>query len=244
MTDETHKEKVSRVVIFTSDAANAAVKQLKIRRWVFDVLVILFCVFVGGVIGFFIYEGKLWSRVQEVTAQKDVAMDDLRQENALLEEKNTLLKEEIAALTEKVEVLSDTVSQKVKEADGLQEQLDQLYLPTGFPLTGSATFEQKMDGDPICIFTGTENITVVATASGTVVSIEADETYGHKITVDHGNGYTTIYRNQGDTRVRVGDTVSRGTTLYMIVKDNVTLGYQMTKDGAYINPMDILEISG
>ena len=41
-----------------------------------------------------------------------------------------------------------------------------------------------------------------------------------------------------------GDTVVQGTTLFVIGEDNADLGYQMQKDGSYINPMDMLEISG
>ena len=62
--------------------------------------------------------------------------------------------------------------------------------------------------------------------------------------MDHGNGYVTIYRNQGDAMVKQGDSVVQGTTLFMIGEDNTKLGYQMLKDGTYINPMDMLAISG
>lgn len=34
------------------------------------------------------------------------------------------------------------------------------------------------------------------------------------------------------------------TTLFVIGEDNADLGYQMQKDGSYINPMDMLAISG
>lgn len=75
-------------------------------------------------------------------------------------------------------------------------------------------------------------------------SINDDEIYGHSVWVDHGNGYVTIYRNKGDTTVNVGDSVVQGTTLFVIGEDNADLGYQMQKDGSYINPMDMLAISG
>ena len=46
------------------------------------------------------------------------------------------------------------------------------------------------------------------------------------------------------TTVNVGDSVVQGTTLFVIGEDNADLGYQMQKDGSYINPMDMLAISG
>ena len=85
---------------------------------------------------------------------------------------------------------------------------------------------------------------LAAAASGTVIAINDDEIYGHSVWVDHGNGYVTIYRNKGDTTVNVEDSVVQGTTLFVIGEDNADLGYQMQKDGSYINPMDMLAISG
>lgn len=237
MAKKKHKRKVSRIVIFTSDAVDAKVKQWKIHPWVCNLTVLVLCVLIGGVIGYFLYEEDIWSGIQTAANAKE-------EEILLLQEENELLTTEIESLTEKMAVLSETVNQKAQDAETLQSQLEEQSMPTGFPLTGSAAMEEIREGEPICIFTGTENITVVATASGTVLSVEDDETYGHKITVDHGNGYVTIYRNKGDAKVKAGDSVARGTTLYIVGKDNTQLGYQMMKDGAYINPMDVLAISG
>ena len=81
-------------------------------------------------------------------------------------------------------------------------------------------------------------------ADGTVTAVNDDPEYGHNVWVDHGNGYTTIYRNQGEVKVKQGETVTQGTTLFLITDNSSKLGYQMMKDGAYVNPMDMLEISG
>ena len=55
---------------------------------------------------------------------------------------------------------------------------------------------------------------------------------------------SAIYRNKGDATVAAGDSVVQGTTLFVIGEDNADLGYQMQKDGSYINPIDMLAISG
>ena len=145
---------------------------------------------------------------------------------------------------EEIQILSDTVSQKVQSESELSATLEKQSLPTEFPLTGSASMEEVTEGDPMCIFHASAGTTVVAVASGTVMAVNDDETYGHSVWVDHGNGYITIYRNKGDATVATGDTVVQGTTLFVIGEDNADLGYQMQKDGSYINPMDMLEISG
>lgn len=246
-----HKKKVNHIVIFTTDAVDAKVRQCKIRPLVGTLLIVLACVIVGTVFGVLMYEEKLWAGVQETVSYKDSVIQSrdalIKQkedEMLVLQDEKAALQEEIDALNEKITVLSDTVNLKLQTVEKLQKKLDEHTIPTGFPLTGSATMQEVTEGNPICIFEGSKNTMVVAAADGVVLSIEDDADYGHKITVDHGNGYISIYRNKGDVMVKQGDTIYRGSTLYIIESDNLQLGYQMTKDGSYINPMDVLSISG
>ena len=50
-----HKRRLNHVLILTSDAADANVKQFRVRAWIVEVVVLLLCVLIGGVIGYFIY---------------------------------------------------------------------------------------------------------------------------------------------------------------------------------------------
>ena len=104
--------------------------------------------------------------------------------------------------------------------------------------------EDEVTGDPILIITAEKGATVIASGAGTVTSVTADIKYGNVITIDHGNGYTSIYRNQGDSLVHEGDIVARGATLIVIDEDNNTLGYQIKSGGNFINPEDLVEING
>lgn len=246
-----HKKKVNHIVIFTTDAVDAKVRQCKIRPLVGTLLVIIACVVIGTIIGVFMYEEKIFAGVQETVSQKEDVIrqyqDELKlkeEDIQLLQDEKVALQEEIAQMTEKITVLSETVNLKAESLEIVQAELDAQSIPVGFPMTGSATIQEIVDGDPLCIFSGTENTLVVAAANGTVLSIEEDLEYGHKITVDHGNGYTTIYRNKGNVLVKQGDVIFRGFALFIIEKDNLDLGYQITKDGVYVNPMDIISISG
>lgn len=232
-----HKRKVRRVVIFTSDAVDAKVKQWRIHPWLINLLLLLVCILVGGIIGYFMYEGQIWAGIQEALDQKD-------KDIAMLQEENNDLTLEVESLTAKITLLSDTVNQKAQDADELESQLAEQSMPTASPLTGSARTEEISDGEPMCIFTGKGDSTVVATATGTVLSIEDDEAYGHKVTIDHGNGYMTVYRNKGDVKVREGDSVARGTTLYIMGEDNLQLCYQVLRDGVFIDPLEMLDVSG
>lgn len=233
-----HKRKTNHVLIVTSDAVDANVKQFKIRPWILETIIIVLCVVIGAMIGYLAYGERIWeAAVQKNNAQAE-AMKELSQEKEELEA-------EIQNLNDKIQILSETVNQKVESEKELTAQLEKQSTPTEFPLTGSASMEEgTADDAPICIFTASEGTTVVATASGTVIAINDDAEYGHNVWVDHGNGYVTIYRNQGETSVNQGDSVVQGTTLFLIGESNTKLGYQMMKDGSYINPMDMLAISG
>ncbi len=246
-----HKKKVNHIVIFTTDAVNAKVRQCKIRPLVGMLLVLIMCVVVGTIIGVFLYEEKIFASIQETVSQKEVVIKQHQGELKLkedeiqtLQDEKKSLQNEIDDLTEKITVLSETVNQKVETLEEVQEQLDAQKVPVGFPMTGSATIQEIGGESHLCVFSGTENTLVIAAANGTVLSIEEDSEFGHKITVDHGNGYTTIYRNKGNVLVKQGDVIFKGSAIFIIEKNNLQLGYQMTKEGIYINPMDVISISG
>lgn len=246
-----HKQKVNHIVIFTTDAADAKVRQCRIRPLIGTLLLVLLCIVIGTVIGVFLYEGKIFEGVQETVSQKEDVIREYQDELKKKEEEiqNLLDEQKVQAqereeLTQKINVLSETVNQKTETLEKMQTELDAQKVPVGFPMTGSASVQEITEGNPACIFSGTENMLVVAAANGMVLSIEEDEVYGHKITVDHGNGYTTVYGNRGNVLVKQGDVVYRGSALYILEKDNLQLEYRMTKDGIFINPMDVMSISG
>lgn len=244
-----HKRKIKHVIIVTSDAVDDNATQFRIRPKVLQGLVIALCIVIGAVIGYFVYEEKIWEAAVTTNLSQAQTIEQLKKDNEILllekEAKEAELNAEIQSLNDKIQILSETVNQKVATEKELTEQLEKLSLPREFPLTGSASMEEKTDSpNPICIFTASEGTAVVATAKGTVIAVNDDVEYGHNVWIDHGNGYVTIYRNQGDASVKQGDLVVQGTTLFEIDKDNHILGYQMMKDGIYINPTDMLIISG
>ena len=98
--------------------------------------------------------------------------------------------------------------------------------------------------NPILILSAEEGSTITSAGSGTVTSVAGDLKYGNSVTIDHGNGYVSIYRTGGESLVHEGDTVVRGATLFVVGSDNTKLGFQLQKDGAFINPEDLIEING
>ncbi|MCH5343000.1 MAG: peptidoglycan DD-metalloendopeptidase family protein [Acetatifactor sp.] len=232
-----HKRKKNHVVIVTSDAVDVGMKQYRIRSWVSRTITFVLCVLIGMVIGYFVYEERIWGAALSQNSEQSAALQALEEEKAALQG-------EVEALNEQIRILSATVNEKVQSESELTAQLEQQSTPSKLPLTGAASVEEVSEGDPMCIFTASVGSMVVATASGTVMSVNDDVDYGHNVWIDHGNGYITIYRNKGEATVKQGDSVVQGTTLFVIGKDNNKLGYQMMKDNSYIDPMELLSISG
>ena len=207
-------------------------------------IVIILCVLVGALIGYFLYENNVRTGEVKQTEAQNEAISILEQEKADLEAQVAGLNEEIGELNEQIRILSETVSQKVQSEGELSGQLEQQYLPTRLPLSERATMEGVTGEDLTLVFTASSGAMVVATASGTVIGVNDDTEYGHNVWIDHGNGYVTVYRNQGEVKVKQGETVTRGATLFLITEDSSKLGYQVRKDDVYVDPMDMLDISG
>ena len=249
MEERKRRRITNHVLIVTSDAEDASVRQFRIRTWVLGVVVVLLCAVFGAMIGYFIYEENIWQQAIDRSNAQVQTMKQLQEENAQvkseLEIKELELLEEIQTLKDEVQVLSTTLNQKVESESQLSEELAKLYIPTGFPLNGSASScEVEGEESPVAKIVASGGVMAVATAKGTVVAVNDDLEYGHNIWVDHGNGYVTIYRNQADPVVKQGDIVYQGTTLYLIGDKNTELGYQIMLNGEYVDPMDVINIKG
>lgn len=244
MSKNKHKRKESRIVILTTDAVDAKMKQIKMSPWITKVLTLILCCLLGAVIGYGVYEGQIWQGEHKKDAQLTATMKELEAEITRLESELAGKETEIIARDEKIEALSAAFHAQADEVQSLQDEITEQSLPDTYPLTGSAGIEEHTEENPIVVFNATEGITAVASAKGVVIATEDDETYGHRITIDHGNGYVSVYLNKGDMQVNTGDEVVRGTTLFLIGENNTQLGYQIMKDGSYINPMDMLSING
>jgi septal ring factor EnvC (AmiA/AmiB activator) len=244
MMSKKHKRKRNHMILITSDATDGKTRLLRLNSHWFQVLICFICILVGTASGYLYYESKQWQDYND----NQVIIEELRLQiqelNGRLEQQTANWEKQEAAYENKILVLSETVNQKTAVEEELKQSIAKESTPTEFPLTGSASIEEITEGDPICIFTATKGTTVVATAKGTVTAVNDDAEYVHNVWVDHGNGYTTIYRNQGEPVVEAGDSVAQGTTLFLIGEDNTKLGYQMMKDGSYINPTDMLTING
>ncbi len=248
MEPKKHKRKLNHVVIVTSDAVDAGVKQFRFSPWVVRIIIGVLCVIIGVLLGYVSYEQRIWesatikiSEYQDKIASLEAAL--VQKEEDLQAEKNAM-QAEIEELNNKMAIMSETINQKVAAEADMVARLEALTMPTLLPLSGSASIEEQSGETPMCVFTASKGSLVVSAAEGTVFTLVEDGEYGYNLTIDHGNGYQTVYRNKGQALVKVGDTVKQNQTLFIIGEENTALGYQMLKDGVYVNPTDIMEISG
>ncbi|MED9806469.1 MAG: peptidoglycan DD-metalloendopeptidase family protein [Lachnospiraceae bacterium] len=237
MSKNRHKRKVSHILIYTTDAVDADMKQVRIHPWVLAGVTLIVCCVLGAVIGYAVYEGELWGRIREHDASQNAALIAAQDEKDALQEK-------IDEQDAKIEMLSITIQDQTQQIADLQAQIAEQSVPTDYPLTGSASMTVITDGDPMVEFTATEGSTVVAAGKGVVTAVEEDEVYGSRVVIDHGNGYVSIYRNKGESQVKAGDEVASGTTLFMVTEDNRQLGYQIKENDVYIDPTTIIAIKG
>lgn len=251
------KSKISYTVMIISDSAKKHRKELHIKAGavgaatatMFLLLVILIC--------YVVYSSITLSDSLERSRNQMEQIIQLKDENEKLEV-------EKSELEGKVSILSETVNQKVEVEQALAEKAEEEHLPKGFPLSGTAqlkTEETATDTDDRededatpelyanderkeAIFNAAEGINVIASGSGTVISVDVDVNYGNVVSIDHGNGYISIYRNGGNPVVKVGNEVARGAILYVVGEDNMELGYSISEDGDYIDPLEMIEING
>lgn len=175
--------------------------------------------------------------------------------NEIIEEK----KEE--ELTPKIAINTSNISQEsVETANNVQEEKI-IELHFAVPLEGEI---MKDYSDSNLVFSDTlqewtvhlgvdikgEKATpVLASESGVIESIKNDPRYGLTVTIEHANGFKTIYSNlQTAEFVSEGEKVEKGKVIGSVgnsaafeIVDEPHLHFEMTKDGESVNPSQYWE---
>lgn len=241
------RRKANYVLLVVSDSPVEKIKRYRFSRarvkFIKTLFLLVFLVLVSY-IGFTAYHNT-------IVMSRETA---LKLELGTLNEEYSVLQQENEQLLEKVSILSKTVNEKVSA----EKEQEEKNMPSGFPLSGTADVEEQeeileMEDEeirrPLIYFEAGEGVSAVAAGAGIVSYVAEDNKYGYQVFVDHGNGYTTIYRSGTEPKVKEGDEVTRGTLLYEMKVDedneyaNVMV-YQVMSDGKYVKPTDVLEING
>lgn len=262
MEPKKHKRKIRYTVMVISDSAEGGIRQYFLEQGITTaVAVLLVCMLLAGS-GYCIYSAARQEKAEAANQTLHQTVEALTQEKEDLLVRND-------ELSKNVTLLSDTINQKVQK----EEEDAEKFIPTGFPLAGAATIQESSEliaeadaenpaeeamaevdeqaeamseeeEHPIVVFLASAGTSVIATGSGVVEAIEEDAAYGGRILVNHGNGYVTIYRCVSPAKVKVGDEITKGTMLIEMTTEAEELGYQIMKDEAYIDPLELMEIYG
>lgn len=122
-------------------------------------------------------------------------------------------------------------------------------LPNIRPITGLISSDFGMREHPILkrilFHAGTDfsapvGTKVLATADGTVAFSGFDKGYGKTVTINHPNGYQTVYAHLSKTVIRQGQHVNRGDVIAFSGNTGLSTGphlhYEVHKDNIQVNP--------
>ena len=109
--------------------------------------------------------------------------------------------------------------------------------PFGFrtsPTAGASSYHQGVD------LAAPANTPVYATRSGIVTANTYSGTAGNYITINHGDGFSSIYMHLASTAVSSGQAVSAGQLIGTVGRTGIATGYHLhfgiAYNGAYVNP--------
>jgi len=250
-----HRHKRHYTFMIISGDSDGSTKRLHLNH--FKTQLLAYCSFavVLALLCYIIYSVITIQTLRSIQTEQKLQIEELKAENSTLEASNeTLITEE--------QQLRAALNLRLENEQQSAEEAETLAIPTGFPLTGTASMTAAVDdttsttitkitedntdtakGNPIVLFEAASGSNIIATGTGTVLSVTTDAKFGNMVTIDHGNGYITFYRNSGDPLVSEGDAIDRGDIIF-VVSDNTTLGYQIQQDDKYINPEELIEING
>ncbi|MEJ2538759.1 MAG: M23 family metallopeptidase [Gemmatimonadota bacterium] len=126
-------------------------------------------------------------------------------------------------------------------------------LPTSWPLTEAGFVTQALLEDAggehpgLDIAIGSHSY-VRAAGAGTVQDVEEDAVYGKFVTVDHGEGYVTLYAHAAEILVEPGQRVRRTDVIALTGTSGRStaphLHFEIRLDGETVDPLTMVEPPG
>ena len=101
-------------------------------------------------------------------------------------------------------------------------------------IAGASTYHQGVD------LAAPQGTPIYASRGGTVTRATYGGAAGHYVTINHGDGFSSIYMHMEYYSVSVGQTVSQGQVIGAVGKSGIASGYHLhfgiSYNGAYVNP--------
>ncbi len=183
-----------------------------------------------------------------------VSLDEAETSIEELSETNRTLEGNVAALSDQVEAdkkvfskIEDTISKKEEEQ---ALEAEEAAIPNAVPIKNAkAIMVEDPYGDSEggrsmgIVFSTLKGAVIASTAEGLVTHVDSDDDnpyYKRGVVIDHGNGYNTYYRLNGDVSIEEGAAVSKGDVLAVMTSDGF-VAYEIRKDGAFIDPKTMMK---
>lgn len=114
------------------------------------------------------------------------------------------------------------------------------YGPRIHPINGNKSFHYGVD---LAAGMSTE---IYATKSGTVTGATYGEANGYYVTINHGDGYSSIYAHMTNYVVSVGDSVKQGQLIGYVGTTGWSTGphlhFEILYNGSNVNPMNYISL--
>ncbi len=197
---------------------------------------------IGLVISMMVHNRKLRNTIEDARA----SVTELTETNAALEDKVASLNSQIDADREVFSKIEDTISKKEEEVAASAQEA---AIPGEIPIKNANAIVVEdpyanSDGGATMgmVFSTVKGALVVASGDGSVIHVDSDEQnpfYKRGIVIDHGNGYITYYRLNGEVSVDEGAYVSRGDVM-AVLDDDGYVAYEIKKDGSFVDPAGLI----
>ena len=107
-------------------------------------------------------------------------------------------------------------------------------------IAGASTYHQGVD------LSANAGTPIVASRGGTVTVATYSNSAGYYVTINHGDGYSSIYIHMSNYIVSAGQKVNQGQTIGYVGKSGIASGYHLhfgiAYNGAYVNPCSYVSL--
>lgn len=108
------------------------------------------------------------------------------------------------------------------------------------PTAGASTYHQGVD------LAGPAGTPIYAARAGTVTAATRSNSAGYYVTINHGDGYSSIYMHMTNFVVSSGQTVSQGQLIGYMGSTGISTGphlhFGIAYNGAYVNPAQFVSL--
>ena len=217
---------------------------------------VIFAVLAGLVVIVTLGVIDLKQKINDSEFQTKMAMAETENTKMSLrasEENVRILEEKLKAGEKELEAVSSSLNSRNEELSGIKEKIENEHVPKKYPMRGNGVIVMpEEDAEEVenplpetaVYFKMFEGSKAVATGDGNIESITEDERYGTLIEIDHGNGYHSFYYGKGLVMVEQGQEIGGGDVLIYFNEDEHTFVYLIKNGSEYVDPMELMDISG